>query len=153
MQKTSTFHKNSIEVINEINATSYVSECLHNKYLLETLEIFAKTVLEKTIFLDTEDIANKALIRVADKKAPASKKQEFKDCAVWEIILLVSEKIKKANPTDTTYTRAFYTVNTDDFIDKSREPKVFYTSLLSEASLATFICCKAIEEVYAVIVP
>lgn len=103
--------------------------------------------------MDTEDIANKALIRVADKKAPASKKQEFKDCAVWEIILLVSEKIKKANPTDTTYTRAFYTVNTDDFIDKSREPKVFYTSLLSEASLATFICCKAIEEVYAVIVP
>lgn len=150
LQKTSVYHKNTIEVVNAINSTSYISESLHNKRLLETLEIFAKSVLDKTFFLGTEDIANKALIRVADKKAPASKKQEFKDCAVWETMLLVCEEIRNVSPMDYgSYNKVFYTVNTDDFIDKSREPKVFYPSLLSESSLKGFVCCKVIDEVYA----
>lgn len=151
--KTTDYHKNSIDVINEINSTSLVSESLHNKRLLFDLEILAQSVLSKTIFLETDEIANNSLVRICNKLPPANKKNEFKDCAVWETMRLVSELIENTKAPTDSFEKVFYTVNTDDFIDKSREPKIFHGQLLSEASILNFICCKDINETYAAIIP
>lgn len=151
--KTTGYHKNSIDVINEINSTSFASESLHNKRLLSDLEMLVQSILNKTIFLETAEIANNSLTRICNKLPPANKKNEFKDCAVWETMKLVSELIESTRiPTD-SFVKVFYTVNTDDFIDKSREPRIFHGQLLSEASMLNFICCKDINETYASIIP
>lgn len=149
--RTAGYHKNSIDVINEINSTSLISETLHDKRLLHDLEILAHSVLDKTIFLATDEIANNALIRVCNKQPPANKKNEFKDCAVWETMKLVSELIENTKTPADSFQKVFYTVNTDDFIDKSREPRIFHGQLLSEASMLNFICCKDIDETYVAI--
>lgn len=147
LEKTEYYHRNCIETINEINTTTYLSESISDKNLLEDLERLADDILSRTIFIETEEIADKALDRVSLKRAPANKKNEFKDCAVWETMILVSERINEVNQPDDNYNKIFYSVNTDDFIDKSREPKIFYATLLSEASVVDLICCSNLIEV------
>lgn len=153
LNKTSNYHKNSIDVINEINSTTYIAEALYNKMLVRDLDILSQSILAKTIFLETSEIANDSLVRVANKLPPASKKQEFKDCAVWETMKLVSQKIESAKTTSDSYNKVFYTVNTDDFLDRSRIPNVFHRELLTEAAVLDFICCKQVDETYAAIIP
>lgn len=115
-----------------------------NKDLVQSFEALAESILSKTIFLQTNEIANNALERVRDKKPPASKKQEFKDCSVWETILKLSRDI---HAVETNNLQVFYTVNTDDFVDKSREPRRFHAALLTEASFSNLNCCSNVEEV------
>lgn len=149
LKLTSKFHKTSIEVINKINTSAYISEPIFNKNLLEDLRLMADSIILKTTFLDTPEIANKALERLSLKKAPASKKNEYKDCAVWESMYLVCEKINNTKVAGDNFSFVFYTVNPNDFIDKSREPKQFHGTLLAEAAVVNMICCQKVEEVYA----
>ncbi|NDP22295.1 MAG: DUF4935 domain-containing protein [Paludibacter sp.] len=149
LKLTSKYHKDSIETINEINTTAYDSESIFDKNLTEDLISLAESIILKTIFIETNDIANKALDRVSYRRPPANKKNEFKDCAVWETMYLVCDKINQTKLQTDNYNFVFYTVNTDDFIDKSREPKIFHGSLLSEASVVNMICCQKTEEVFA----
>lgn len=125
---TSIYHKNGVDIINHIFTTTHQTSKLDDKTLVVELEKIAVEILNKTIFLSTESISDAALWRVAQKKAPASKKQEFKDCAIWETVLSIGDAVngkgKKA---------VYFTVNTDDYVDKSRTPKVPYGSIVSEA--------------------
>lgn len=146
--KTGNYHDTCIQIINEIFTTTHSSESLHDKQLVQSLEALADSILSKTIYLQTNEVANDALERVRDKRPPASKKQEFKDCTVWETILRLSRAIHSI---ETVNRQVFYTVNTDDFIDKSREPKIFHGVLLTEASLSNLVCCSNLTEVNAVL--
>ncbi|MEY8847356.1 PIN domain-containing protein [Psychroserpens sp. XS_ASV72] len=145
--KTGTYHKNTIDTINEINTTTYQSERIDNKNLLNDLERLADDIISKTHFIESAEIADKALQRVALKIAPSNKKNEFKDCAVWETMILLSERINNVNQPGDNQNKIFYSVNTDDFVDKSREPKQFYARLLTEASVVDLICCSKLDEV------
>lgn len=144
LEKTGKYHSTCLEISNEIFATSHISESIHDKNLVQSFEALADNILSKTIFLETEEIANCALERVRDKKPPASKKQEFKDCTVWETVLKLSRDIYTI---EKEKIQVFYTVNTDDFIDKSREPRTFHTTLLTEASLSNLNCCANTNEI------
>lgn len=142
--KTGNYHRNCLDIINEIFTQGYASESIHDKMLVQSFETLANNILSKTIFIETEEIANKALKRVEHKLPPASKKQEFKDCAVWETIIKLSRDIYAV---EQTQKQVFFTVNTNDFIDKSREPRQFHGSLLSEASMSNLVCCYKFDEV------
>ncbi|MBO6573164.1 MAG: DUF4935 domain-containing protein [Balneola sp.] len=145
--KTGEYHKNCIETINQINPRALSSETIHDKQLVEDLERLADDIITKTYFIETEEIADKALQRVSLKKAPASKKNEFKDCAVWETMILLSERINSVSLPEDEHNKIFYSVNTDDFVDKSREPRLFHRSLLTEAAAVDFSCCSTLNEV------
>lgn len=125
---TSVYHKNCVDIINSIFTTSHPTTKLDDKSLVVELEKIAVELLNKTTFLATDSIADSALWRVAQKKAPASKKQEFKDCAIWETALAIGDAVN-GNGKKVVY----FTVNTDDYIDKSKTPKVPYSSIASEA--------------------
>ena len=145
---TSKYHKFCIETINEINTTTYQSEVLFDKKLKDDLISLAESIIQKTIFIETNEIANKALERVSYKRPPAHKKNEFKDCVVWETMYMICDKINKSKVATDKFNFVFYTVNAEDFVDKSREPKLFHSVLLTEASVVNMICCINSEEVY-----
>lgn len=145
--KTGEYHKNCIETINEINTFELNSEAIHDKNLLTDLGRLADDIITKTHFIQTDEIANKALKRVELKIPPASKKNEFKDCSVWETMVLLSERINAVNSDTDIFNKIFYSVNTDDFVDKSRAEKRFYANLLTESSMMDFICCSKLDEV------
>lgn len=145
--KTGNFHLNSLNVINEINTTTYRSESLDDKNLVNDLIVLAESIISKTYFLETTEIAQKSLERVTFKRPPANKKNEFKDCVVWETMLLVSQRIYVTKKETDEYVKIFYTVNTEDFIDKSRVPKIFHGTLLTEASMVDLICCQNLKEI------
>lgn len=144
LQKTDLYHGICLEISNEIFSTTHTSVQIHDKGLIQSFEALVDNIISKTIFIKTDEIANSALERVRDKRPPASKKQEFKDCTVWETILKISQDIYV---NDKTNRQIFYTVNIDDFIDKSREPKLFHNTLITEASLSNLICCANLDEV------
>ncbi|KAF2079981.1 PIN domain-containing protein [Flavobacterium sharifuzzamanii] len=145
--QTTDFHFNTINVINEINATIYESESLHDKNLVNDLVKLAESIISKTYFVETDEVANKSLERIAFRRPPANKKNEFKDCVVWETMILVSERINATKEAADNYKKIFYTVNTDDFIDKSRMPKTFHGALIAEASVVDLICCQNLKEI------
>lgn len=149
--RTSVLHSNSLKVINEINTTTYTSESLHDKNLVNDLEKLAESIINNTYFIETAEIAEKALERVSLKRPPANKKNEFKDCAVWETMLLISERIEATKIATDNYLKIFYTVNTDDFIDKSRTPKIFHGALLTEASIVDLVCCQNLKEIKSIL--
>ena len=144
LEETGNYHSICLQISNEISGSALISETLHDKGLIQNFEALADSILSKTIFLQTNEIANSSLERVRDKLPPASKKSEFKDCAIWETIVKVSRDIYSF---DTANFQVFYTVNTDDFVDKSRTPKLFHGMLLTEASLSNLNCCSNLLEV------
>ncbi|MCG9880750.1 MAG: hypothetical protein MH472_09150, partial [Bacteroidia bacterium] len=122
-------HKNSVDINNSIFTTTHMTTSLENKGLVNELEHIADEILSKTHFITTEEIANSALWRVANKRPPALKKREFKDCAIWETVLSIGSKINGSGNK-----LVFFTVNTDDYIDKSRTTQVLHSNILSEAT-------------------
>ena len=144
LAKTDYYHNTCIEVANEIFGSAHVSEPISNKDLVSNLEILADSIISRTIFIQTDEIAGSALDRVANKRPPSKKKPEFKDCAVWETVLKLSRDIYTI---DNVHDQVFYTVNTDDFVDKSREPKQIHGELLAEAALSNLRCGYTIQQV------
>lgn len=126
---TSSFHKNSVDIINSIFTSTHATTRLDDKGLVNELEHIADEILSRTHFITTDEIANSALWRVAHKRPPASKKREFKDCAIWETALAIGSSIHGSGNKI-----VFFTVNTDDYIDKSRTPQVLHGNILSEAT-------------------
>jgi hypothetical protein len=140
---TSKFHKHTVDIINNIFTTAHSTTRLDDKGLVEELEHIADEILSKTQFITTDEIANSALWRVANKKPPASKKREFKDCAIWETALAIGSGINGSGNKI-----VFFTVNTDDYIDKSRTPQVMYGNILSEATSIGVNLCLTYEDSY-----
>lgn len=126
---TSNFHKNSIDIINRIFTTTHPTSALHDKGLVNELEDMSTQILNKTFFLETDEIADSALWRVANKRPPASKKREFKDCAIWESVLALGSQIYSSGKKI-----VYFTVNTDDYLDKSRTPHQPHGNIISEAT-------------------
>jgi len=111
-------------MINHFFSTSYPTIAIGDKGLSYEFEKIADDILRKTMLLDTDSVSNNALWRVAAKKAPASKKQEFKDCAIWETVLSVACAVQNSG-----MKMVFITVNTDDYLDKSKTPKAPYNTI------------------------
>lgn len=128
---TSILHKNSIDIINDIFTSAHMTTKLDDKGLVNELERIADDILSRTQFVMTDEIANAALWRVANKFPPASKKQEFKDCAIWETALAIGSGVSGSGSGNKV---VFFTVNAEDFIDKSRTPQVWHGKILSEAT-------------------
>lgn len=150
LEKTSIYHRNCIDITNEIYTSVYESVPLYDKNLVNTFELIADQIIEKTIFLDTESVANDALQRIALKRPPGSKKQEFKDCTIWETSISVAKLVAVLGVPNRTI---FYTVNTADFADKSREPILFQNILISEAVVANLDCCLKLDDVRSILIP
>lgn len=145
LQKTTDYHKNAIEAINVLYNYKKWSEPL-TKYSIEfELQSIALAIIDKTYFLKVDkDIAFNALQRVKMKQPPAKKKNEFKDCAIWETMLSLCRNINMVNPTNNN---VFYTVNTEDFCCLKNEQKVFIYELTAEAVTNNFSCCNNINDV------
>ena len=128
LDMTSFFHKNSVDMINHIFSTTYTSVHIGDKGLSAELETIADSIIQDCYFLGTDEIAPSALARVAAKKPPAGKKPEFKDCAIWETVLEVANDIK-----GTGNRTVFFSVNTEDYVNKGRTPNIIHDNINSEA--------------------
>jgi hypothetical protein len=146
LEKTQHYHNTCIQIINEIFGSAYIVETIHDKGLADNFEVLADSVIARTIFLTTDEIAQPALDRVRLKQPPSKKKPEFKDCAIWETALKLSRDIYAIDP---AHHQVFYSVNTEDFIDKSKNPLMFHAILLTEASLSRLHCSYLVEDANA----
>ena len=113
--------------------------------LADMLRDVALDIAEQTHYLLFKDITEATLERIALKSPPAHKKGgEIKDCAMWESMLHLCEKINKAMPGGSPC-KVFYTVNIADFADRSRG-RVYFNELQEEARQKGFYCMFDIDE-------
>ena len=143
MLLTSNYHLNGVDIINSIFTTTHPTTSLDDNGLVDELENLADDILANTIFVTTDAIADSALWRVANKLPPASKKREFKDCAIWETSLAISSAINGSGNR-----LVFFTVNTDDYLDKSRTPFVAHGNILSECATIGTVLSMSFEDTY-----
>lgn len=146
--RTSEYFNLSAEVINTLMGQNIpVGIDLASFKVEDWLLRICSNIISKIYFIEQSAIASAALTRVANKIAPASKKQEFKDCAIWETMLALCSNINaRVNPT-TSPKKIFFTTNIEDFVDKAKMPKDFYTQLQGEASSHHFQCCYKVTDV------
>lgn len=96
-------------IVPEKKKTSYQN--VINKVIIEhRLDNVLKEILKKTYILkEHSDYAKNAHFRVKNKKAPACRKSEYKDCYIWASFVYIINKLQD-------YTKAyFYTDNKDDY--------------------------------------
>ena len=151
--KTTNYHYMASDAINKIKSLSLPTSQLHGQGLEDELLNIAIRILNKTYFLKADEVSKDAIVRISNHQAPGGKKSksEAKDCVIWETMLALSKCLN--NYPDKTKvpntTKVFYTVNTDDFADKSRVPYQFQRILLTEAAANAFLCCLNFKEVEA----
>lgn len=144
LQRTTNYHKNAIDIINEIKSTTQISIPLVGQDLEDKLITMAESIVEKTYFLEVdENLSFNALKRVIAKTPPAKKKTEFKDCAIWETMVRLATLL---NATGSSLNKVFYTVNTEDFC-QSTTRKPFINELITEAISLKFECCRTTGEI------
>ncbi len=142
---TESYHALAMDSINMLTGAGKVSYPISIYNLEVILKDIALNIAEYTRFICYEDVTDATVLRAALKQPPAHKKHEIKDCAVWETMLQVCHDINTV--VKTCPKRVFYTVNTDDFADKSRTTPTYMSVLLSEATLLDFDCALTIDEV------
>ena len=147
LELTSLYHKNSVDMINFMFSTTFQTTKLNDKGFTNELEKIGDGILNNSYFLKTDTISDSALWRVAQKRPPASKKQEFKDCAIWETVISIALSIQGSG-----MKLVYFTVNTDDYIDKSRTPKAPYSIIASEAAAYNIIFELTFEGTYRSII-
>lgn len=139
---TTNYHKNAINVINVLKGTTKVSESLILDKLDSELQNIALSIIRRTKFLKIDsEISFNALRRVEQKDPPAQRKNEFKDCTIWETMLELNRKL---NSCSLNQKRIFYTINTEDFCDKKGP---FLPKLSSEAITLGFECATKLEDI------
>lgn len=149
--KTTNYHYMASDAINKIKSMTLPTSQLHGQGLEDELVDIAIRILNNTCFIKTEEVSNDAIVRLSNHQAPGGKKSksEAKDCVIWETFLALSKGLN--NYPDKTKvpntTKVFYTVNTDDFADKSRKPYQFQRVLLTEAAANSFLCCLTFTDV------
>lgn len=147
-KKTSESFNLSAEVINTLMGQNVpVGTDLSNYKVEDWLVAISRNIINKMYFIKQSDIADAALTRVANKIAPASKKQEFKDCAIWETMLALCSHINTRVDPATSPKKIFFATNIEDFIDKAKTPRDFYTLLQREATSHHFLCCYKVTDV------
>ena len=149
--KTTNYHHMASDAINKIKSLTLPTSQLHGQGLEDELVDIAIRILNKTYFLKTDEVSKDAIVRLSNHQAPGGKKSksEAKDCVIWETMLALSKGLN--NYPDKTKvpntTKVFYTVNTDDFADKSKKPYQFQRVLLTEAAANSFLCCLTFADV------
>jgi len=147
LSRTSQYHADAIAVLNSLlPERQRVSEALNQDQLEDRLLYLAMDIIEKTFFIEPDEIAQYALARVRLRKAPSkTDKQEFKDCAIWEAANEMATQVNKEFPERKI---VFYTVNTDDFADIKGDGKYVYKNdLITEAATHGLECFLTIDEV------
>ena len=144
--KTDTYYKNLLEVINKLDNTAMVYTTVRAQQMPQKLHSMVDDILHRTSFITIDKTAtSNAHQRVLQKKAPAGKKEEFKDCTIWEVMLSCYRQL---NTVDGTILKVFYTVNTQDFCKfDNKKPQSFLHDLLMESFTLKFTCCKNVFEV------
>ena len=138
LERTTKYHSDATIVINAINGGELTTESIADKGLAHSLMSIAKNIAEKTTYLfEDGSIAYNALHRTKEKNPPAGVKNEFKDCAIWETMLRLSELVESV---DSTKCRVFYTTNVKDFCETNNPTRVL-SFLKSEAITKNFTCC------------
>ena len=144
--KTDTDYKNLIDVINRLDNTAIGYTTVRVHQMPQKLHSIVHEILHRTTFvtIDKTAAAN-AHQRVLQRKALALKKEEFKDCTIWEVMLSCYRQL---NTVDDAIPKAFYTVNVQDFCKfENKVPQSFLHDLLMEAAALHFTCCKNVFEV------
>ena len=147
MAKTDTYYKNILDVINKLDNTATGYTTVRAQQMPQKLHSMVDDILQRTSFITIDKTAtSNAHQRVLQKKAPAGKKEEFKDCTIWEVILSCYRQL---NTVDVNIPKVFYTVNVQDFckFDNNKRPQSFLHDLLMEAVPLHFSCCKSVFEV------
>lgn len=144
--KTTNYHKHSIIVLNNLTRANKISESLILDDLEYKLQNIALDILHKTSFLRINpNITFNAHTRVVQKDPPAKKKNEFKDCTIWETMLEMSRYL---NVSSFSQKRVFYTINTEDFCQKNNgQIDDFNYKLKSEAITFNFCCAYKLDDV------
>ncbi len=134
-------HKVAIDIRGLCKNKSHGLYPLAKSGMSTKLNDIAEQISQKTLFIEaTEQLAFSALTRVRQKDPPAQKKQEFKDCAIWETALSVCKRISALN--QVPYKIVFMTVNVADFCNKNDKTLPFIPKLLMEAATNGFTCCR-----------
>ena len=96
LKETTIKHSTTLSVVNYLYSSSYNTVSLEIHHLHDIFDTITKTIIHNTFFIaETNEIKLKAYDRVVQKIAPARKKNEAKDCTIWETILEVADNIKK----------------------------------------------------------
>lgn len=148
ISRTYTYFKNLVDVINDIDGSALTCSEICPRDLQQKLYQMVNDIIRKTSFISIDKTTtSNAHERVLQKKAPAGKKEEFKDCTIWEVMLSC---FRQLNTKDVSKPKVFYTVNFEDFCYiENKKPKSFISTLLMEASMLNFKCCKSVFEVDA----
>lgn len=148
LKKTTAYYSLGVETINKFYSSTYTSLDLAAYRLEEMLRDISLNIAVQTHYLIFKDISNAALTRVALKSPPSNTSQkkggEIKDCVMWESMLHLCDEINKIIPSGCP-NKVFYTVNVNDFEDKSRG-RVYYKELQEEARQKGFHCTFDIDD-------
>ena len=146
LKRTSKYHEHSIIVINKLTGANKVSESLVLDNLESRLQNIALDIIHRTSFLMINpSITFNAHSRVLQKRPPAKKKNEFKDCTIWETMVEMSRCL---NECFLTQKRVFYTINTEDFCEKNNGIiNGFNYNLTAEAATHNFCCAYTLDDV------
>lgn len=132
--RTENYHSLAAATINAILPGTIVqSDPISTFRLEDLLKDIALDIAQSSHFIKYEEVAKDTLARVALKMPPGKEKDaEIKDCAFWETMLRICKDIKAVMPGGSP-AKVFYTVNTNDFADKSRGTTVLFHQLEAEA--------------------
>ena len=98
-----------LDVINKLDNTATGYTTVRAQQMPQKLHSMADDILHRTSFITIDKTAtSNAHQRVLQKKAPAGKKEEFKDCTIWEVMLSCYRQL---NTLDVNIPKVFYTVN------------------------------------------
>lgn len=144
--QTDTFYKNLLDVINKLDNTAMGYTTVRVQHMPQKLNSMVQDILHRTAFITIDKTAAaNAHQRVLQRKAPALKKEEFKDCTIWEVMLSCYRQL---NTVDDAIPKAFYTVNVQDFCKfENKVAQSFLHDLLMESFALKFTCCKNVFEV------
>lgn len=147
LKLTTQYHLYGINAINELcGGLARASERLDDVHLDDVLLMKVKQILNLTYYIKSDEVAAAALGRITKVQPPSSrKKQEMKDCAIWETAVNLARVITSKVPTATNKI-VFYTVNTSDFGDSSSGRTTFNRTLLREAVTFGMSCSLTIDE-------
>lgn len=143
--RTYNYYKNVADVCNALDGSTISIPDLRANGLPVKLYDLVKDIICHTIFVPVDITTTKnAYERVVQGIPPAKKKQEFKDCNIWEVC---QETFRQVNTVNDNLLKIFYTVNTEDFcVIQNKQPQGFYQNLVMEATGNRALCCKTIFE-------
>ncbi|MBB3186099.1 PIN domain-containing protein [Microbacter margulisiae] len=114
IKKNSEQYESIMEIVNfftssqtgysHINTVSYNIE----RYLINIVD----EIIQKTVFIQKDEIATVWLDRIVQKKTPLRRKGEYKDAAIWSTCISLADKIDAASELENVI---FFSSNVNDY--------------------------------------